>query len=446
MRRLLILTLLTCLQGCSDYKLSAENDVEGGEEPDIQVEPPSISQVFCVEGEREVTVTNVGGGTLEVDATSLEADGWSLAAPVGAFSLEAGESQRVALIGTEGAGSLRFESNDPDEPEVRVPLEAALDGAPSALITSPADAATLDVGGPVTLTGQVSDDQDPAEALSIAWLSSADGVLGSAPADASGLAEASWAYAGRSEGDHELRLTVTDSCGNTAEDTLSVCQQAGYTSDELDISGWHFEGAASWDTVNDWLELTDDATNVVGTAFATDSEVDGGSVQIRFNFFIGDGSGADGISLTALDADRMTTFLGGTGCGIGYGGDADCTAGPALPGWSIEVDTYFNDGQDPTEQDHLMLTFDGDVDDPAVWVVLPEMEDNGWHSMEVSVEAPFITIAIDEVIYIDQEITVGGDAVGFDFPAYVGFTAGTGGLTNYHLIESLEVTEYVCGE
>ena len=52
------------------------------------------------------------------------------------------------------------------------------------------------------------------------------------------------------------------------------------------------------------------------------------------------------MGLTALDIDRMTTYLGGTGCGIGYGGDATCTSGPALPGWSIEVDTYYNGGQD----------------------------------------------------------------------------------------------------
>ena len=32
---------------------------------------------------------------------------------------------------------------------------------------------------------------------------------------------------------------------------------------------------------------------------------------------------------------------------------------------NIEVDTYFNDGQDPTPLDHLMFTFDGDVDDPV---------------------------------------------------------------------------------
>jgi hypothetical protein len=31
-----------------------------------------------------------------------------------------------------------------------------------------------------------------------------------------------------------------------------------------------------------------------------------------------------------------------------------------------------------------------------------------------------------------------------NFPAYVGFTAATGSLTNYHLIDSLTVTEEVC--
>ena len=105
------------------------------------------------------------------------------------------------------------------------------------------------------------------------------------------------------------------------------------------------------------------------------------------------------------------------------------------------MDTWFNDGQDPTADDHLMFTFDGDVDDPAVWVPLPEMEDNGWHTMEVEVTAPRVVVRIDEAVYIDQDL-----AGFYDFPAYVGFTAGTGGSTNNHWIRSLEVTEYVCGE
>ena len=32
----------------------------------------------------------------------------------------------------------------------------------------------------------------------------------------------------------------------------------------------------------------------------------------------------------------------------------------------------------------------------------------------------------------------------FDFPAHVGFSAATGGLTNYHLIDALTVTDAAC--
>jgi hypothetical protein len=105
------------------------------------------------------------------------------------------------------------------------------------------------------------------------------------------------------------------------------------------------------------------------------------------------------------------------------------------------VDTFENVGQDPTGEDHVMFTFDGDVDAPAAWAALPEMEDTGWHTMSVVVAAPRVTVSIDEIVYIDQELS--GH---FDFLAYVGFTAGTGGLTNYHRIDALTVTEYVCEE
>jgi hypothetical protein len=88
-----------------------------------------------------------------------------------------------------------------------------------------------------------------------------------------------------------------------------------------------------------------------------------------------------------------------------------------------------------------MFTFDGDVDDPAFWAELPEMEDTGWHAMRVVVGAPNVLIEIDGVAYLDS-----GLPGHFDFPAVVGFTAGTGGATNKHLIDSLVVTELTCPE
>ena len=178
---------------------------------------------------------------------------------------------------------------------------------------------------------------------------------------------------------------------------------------------------------------------MVGSAFASHEVVSGGEVDIEFLFYIGEGSGADGISLTMLDIGRDVRTLGGTGCGIGYGGDAACTAGPALPGWSIEVDTWYNGGVDPTTLDHVAFTFDGDVDAYAAWAELPEMEDTGWHSMVVQVSAPHVYVSIDGVAYIDDDIPGY-----YDFEGWVGFTASTGGATNMHLIDALTVVDHLC--
>ena len=52
-----------------------------------------------------------------------------------------------------------------------------------------------------------------------------------------------------------------------------------------------------------------------------------------------------------------------------------------------------------------------------------------------------VLVEIDGVAYIDEDIP------GFyGFSSFVGFTAGTGGATNNHFIDSLVVTELVCQE
>ena len=61
------------------------------------------------------------------------------------------------------------------------------------------------------------------------------------------------------------------------------------------------------------------------------------------------------------------------------------------------------------------------------------------HRMEVSVTDPHVTVVIDGVAYIDQDLSGA-----FAFPAYVGFTAGTGSVTNRHLIQDLTVTDRAC--
>lgn len=441
-----LLCISALVVGCSEYNLSEEKGPEGGAEdsgvvgaPDLVADPAAYAgEGVCGDTAVPVTLSNMGDAPLTISSASTSGS-WTVIGFTPPVTLEPGLSTDFTVAG-QGSGSLALESDDPDEPVLSIPLETGEDRPPTLALVDPTNGEILDPGDRV-IEAVVADTEDPPEDIALTWRSDVDGVIANGFADAAGSMTTTWA-AGRTEGDHVLTVTATDTCGNTATVDVGVCQQAGYTVDELDISSWNFEGAAAWDTSNDWLRLTPATQGQVGTAFATSSSVRADSVQISFAFFIGNGTGADGISLTALDVARMTTFLGGTGCGIGYGGDAPCTTGPALPGWSIEVDTYYNDGQDPTPDDHVMFTFDGDVDDPAVWAPLPEMEDTGWHQMVVDVAAPRVTVSIDGVTYIDQDVSGGS----FAFDAYVGFTAGTGGSTNEHLIDSLEVTEYVCAE
>ena len=67
----------------------------------------------------------------------------------------------------------------------------------------------------------------------------------------------------------------------------------------------------------------------------------------------------------------MTTYLGGTGCGIGYGGDATCTSGPALPVGVLRLIPIITVSR-PTSEDHMVFMFDGDVDGAVHWAALPK--------------------------------------------------------------------------
>ena len=142
--------------------------------------------------------------------------------------------------------------------------------------------------------------------------------------------------------------------------------------------------------------------------------------------------GADGISLTAIDLDRMTTYVGQSGGGIGYLG---------LPGWSLELDTWHN-GWDQTSADHLSFHIDGDVYSPQHTTNLPNLEDNKWHEAIITMDGNELTVSIDGTTYIDAA-TVSGNT---SFPAYIGFTGATGAAVNLQLIDELVVTDYACDE
>ncbi len=433
--------LALVLLGCSDYGINEKRPVTEVDPPAISVDPGSIEATgLCAATEQEVRVRNDGEGALTIADVAVEGDGWTVtSAPSLPLVLASGESTIIEVEGTAGEANLIVRSDDPVHPRVDVPLLAALNTPPTVSIAAPTSGVIFAEGADYLLEGSATDAEDPAETLSVEWLGGVDGLIGSGSPAADGTTTWNWAASSRSAGPQGVTLTATDACGATGSASTDICQDGANTYDALALSAWHYEGSAAWDAGSSNLLLTPATTNQVGSAFETSSPVNADNVDIDFYVYIGGGTGADGLSLTALDTARYATFLGGTGCGIGYGGSADCTAGPALPGWTLEIDTYYNGGVDPTAEDHLAFTFDGDVDAYQAWATLPEMEDTGWHYVEVSVVAPHVSVAIDGVLYLDQDIP--GN---YAFSAFVGFTAGTGGETNEHRIDELTVTDYSC--
>lgn len=436
MRRLAPLLLLTA---CPDYGFKPIDEQPPGDtappgEPDLATDPAALDLgVLCESGAGTVTLKNQGEADLTIYGLSVIGSGWELSGPELPLTLAPGASEVVTVTGADGDASLLIESDDPDDPQLSVPLAATANQAPTVTIDTPIDGEVLSPGAVTIFQATVGDDVDLPETLGVSWSSDVAGVLGTNPPDRDGLASLSWDATTLASGVHAVTVQVTDSCGATAEASVNVCQNEGYVEESVDLVSWHFEGSAVWDATNGWVQLTDTGTNEAGTAFQTSGTVDASNMSIAFEFYASGGSGADGLSVTALDTTRMTTYVGTTGGGIGYGG---------LPGWSVEVDTWYNsEYADPTTEDHLSLILNGNVYSPIVSATLPEMEDGAWHTMSVSVLDKRMTVAVDGTTYIDQDIPVLSS-----FPAYVGFTAATGASTNYHLIDALEVEGYVCDE
>lgn len=104
-----------------------------------------------------------------------------------------------------------------DEVNVRVYPPAA---PPSVSITAPDSESRFDPGALIVFEATVVDERDAADALSIAWESSADGALGTSTADS--LGNVTFARDTLSEGNHLITVTATDSDAMTSTANVTI--------------------------------------------------------------------------------------------------------------------------------------------------------------------------------------------------------------------------------
>jgi len=424
-----------CCDGCDDSGTGGTTGGGSGTPTGSPIASTNVEVVdlgiVCGDATATFTLYNTGDGVLEVENITVDGD-WEVTTGVG--SVEPGSSVDITLVGSGGAGSVTISTNDPNQSTLIVDILAEANQPPTLALGS--NPPVIAPGALEQLSAIVDDDQGPTR-LAMTWESDVDGVLSTDGADSDGLASIDWDGALQSSGSHMVTVTAVDECGEMVSDTFTVCQNLGYTEETLDISSWQFTGSAEWDSTNGWLELTDTSRYIAGTAFSTADTVSSDNVSIGFMFYAsgGSSSGADGLSLTAIDTTRMTTYQGQNGGAIGYGG---------LPGWSIEVDTWDNTGDpglsEPTTVDHVSFVIDGASNGVGeVYAEIHEVEDGQWHEMQVDVVGQHVTVSIDGIVYIDESVS--GIT---SFPAHVGFTAATGNVTNNHFIDALTVERFVC--
>ncbi len=189
--------------------------------------------------------------------------------------------------------------------------------------------------------------------------------------------------------------------------------------------GWQLNGTSAISGTQ--LVLTPASTSVAGSAFWP-TALDPRNLTINFDASISGGTGADGMTLIFADVSKgaKPTSLGATGGGLGFSG---------IPGIAVALDTYKN-SVNPS------ANFAGITDGPTSsgadllhWLATANLSaplQNQTHHITVTTSNGTLSVAVDGTQVLSQAVTLPASA-------YLGFGAGTGGLTNRHAVANLTV-------
>ena len=240
--------------------------------------------------------------------------------------------------------------------------------------------------------------------------------------------------------------TVADATDTTVEDTTPVCPEIPLLDFNADLSSseWLIVGDAYREPAG-WLELTGLAGGQQGAIFYLGSVLSRGDTEISLRVSTGQcilpgpcaslADGADGFALSIFGVGGVVELANllaeaRPGEGLGY-----AVTPRAVDAFHIEFDTYHN-AIDPTLGNHVAITLNGDPTNHLLWTETPTLENNAWHDIVLRIAGAQVTVLMDGVTVIDADVP------GLDFKGgYIGFTGSTGGSTNYHRIDDLQIVQ-----
>ncbi len=197
----------------------------------------------------------------------------------------------------------------------------------------------------------------------------------------------------------------------------------------FDENDYYLDGDGYWDSDHSFFVLTEARGNQRMRIFDLDQR-DMTVFSAQFDIRIGGGSGADGL-VFAWVSDYQ--FSGGTG------GRHDFVN---ADGYGVEFDCYFNNEYNDPNAQHISLV-NGDVSTHlAAWETDEGvLEDDEWHTVIVNNDNGAVDVYWDGQLVIQHQIQ---DYQGFQ--GYFGFTATTGGQTNWHCIDNMSINDAGAGD
>lgn len=192
-----------------------------------------------------------------------------------------------------------------------------------------------------------------------------------------------------------------------------------------DTGLWSYRGTAYRDASNGYVVLTNPIDWSVGQAWLN-MPVDR-PFAVKFRFQSGGGSGADGLVFMFYKESDYTPDLGGS---LGFTLPPHNSFTP-VPGYGIEFDNAYNGW---ISANHIALIKDS-VANHLVAVDDGRTEDFLWHSVEVNVEESAVSVSVDGGQVFSWSGSIDRSYTG------MGFTAATGALNNWHIIDDVSVED-----
>ncbi|MBT3231439.1 MAG: T9SS type A sorting domain-containing protein [Calditrichaeota bacterium] len=189
---------------------------------------------------------------------------------------------------------------------------------------------------------------------------------------------------------------------------------------EINEDDYHIGDDAYWSQDDEFLVLTEAQASLAGRIY-TIQEYPMAIFTAQFDIRIGGGGGADGMTFAWIADYNYQRVNGGA---LNFRG---------VDGFAVEFDCY--PGQNDPNGQHIGLVQDDVINHLDTWVTNEgELEDNEWHTVRVVNFLGLVQVFWEDELVLEHQIEDYEP-----FPGHFGFTAATGGVNNWHIVDNVVV-------